>query len=365
VGPRRVVYTCLFGGYEPLLDQPAAAGSGIDFVAFTDDDTVVSDTWQVRVVPAPFPADQNRSSRRPKILAHEYLPDHDESLYIDNAVELTAPPQQLFADLLPDDVPMALFAHSYRGPVREEFKVVVESRRDADFVCAEQLAHYERVAPGALDGQTLWGGLLLRRHHHHAVCTAMQTWWEHVLRYSRRDQLSLPFALQQTGLPHRVHRLDNRLTRYHVWPREDLVRDPAGGAPADAAAGLRAEASAAARRADRADAEADAARRELTSTVERLQAAQKRAEDAQERAEQAEKRVDRAEERVERADERAKRAENRAERAEKRAAAAEKSIAAVRASTSWRLTRPLRAVTRLARRVNAARRVGGRGRRAR
>ena len=236
---RRVVYTCLFGGYETLLDQPVADTSDIDFVVFTDDPSLTSSSWQVRLVASPFPADQNRSSRRPKILAHEYLPEFDESLYIDNTVLLTAPPELVFDALLPPDVPMALCAHSYRGPVREEFAAVVSSGRDIDIVCAEQLGHYEQAAPEVLDTQTLWGGFLLRRHHDPAVRVAMHTWWEHVLRYSRRDQLSLPFALTRSGLPHLVHPIDNHVSDFHVWPREGTRRDPAGGAPADIAADLR------------------------------------------------------------------------------------------------------------------------------
>jgi hypothetical protein len=51
----------------------------------------------------------------------------------------------------------------------------------------------------------------------------MVVWWEHVLRYSRRDQLSLPFALRATGLHVAVHRLDNSLSELHEWPRGGVV----------------------------------------------------------------------------------------------------------------------------------------------
>ena len=311
------MYTSLFGGYETLLDQPVAVDSGIDFVALTDDPATVSGTWQVRVVAPALPADRARSSRRPKLLAHEYLPDYDESLYIDNSVLLLQPPEKLFADLLPDDVPLALVKHSFRGAVRDEFAAVVRHKREIDIVAAEQLAHYERTLPEALDDQTLWGAILLRRHHDPAMRATAQLWWEHLLRYSRRDQLSLPYVLRQTGLPVLVHELLNAQSPYHRWPRTDLDRADADTIAPDLAAGLREQLRDAGRRATRADERAEA----LQERVERLR--------------------------------------GRANRAERRAERAEKKLADLRTSTSWRITRPLRALSALTRRARAASRAGG------
>jgi hypothetical protein len=61
----------------------------------------------------------------------------------------------------------------------------------------------------------------------------MRTWWEHVLRYSRRDQLSLMVALSATpGLAWRSLQLDNEESPYHRWPvapeRRHAMRKGAG-----------------------------------------------------------------------------------------------------------------------------------------
>ncbi len=60
--------------------------------------------------------------------------------------------------------------------------------------------------------------LMLHRHHDPAVVTAMETWFAHVLRYSRRDQLSLWVALRHAALEPHVHELDNFESPYHRWP---------------------------------------------------------------------------------------------------------------------------------------------------
>ena len=227
---RRVVYTVLVSGYETLLDQHVAGRYDTDLIAFTDNPDVVSSTWQIRLIESQFPLDGNRSSRRPKILAHEYLADYDESLYIDNTVLLTVDPAQIFDRLLPPDAAMALFQHSFRSDLLAEFETVVKTRRESAWICDEQREHYAALAPAVLHQVPYWGGFLLRRHNRPAVRAAMTLWWEHVLRYSRRDQLSLPYVTGACGLDVVVHDFDNHLSEFHEWPRM-AKRDPAGGAP--------------------------------------------------------------------------------------------------------------------------------------
>jgi hypothetical protein len=45
-----------------------------------------------------------------------------------------------------------------------------------------------------------------------------ETWLRHVLRYSRRDQLSVNLALQRAGLLPHVRDFDNAASDYHSWP---------------------------------------------------------------------------------------------------------------------------------------------------
>jgi hypothetical protein len=224
------VYTVLVGGYETLLEQHFAAAADTDLVCFTDDPTLTSTSWQIRRLTPRFPLDPNRSSRRPKILAHDYLADYDESLYIDNNVLLLVDPDAVFDALLGDE-PMAVLRHSFRGTLAGEFAAVVDQGKDAAWLCEEQRTHYERTHPELLSGPPYWGGLLLRRHHDPAVRGAMHLWWDHVLRYSRRDQLSLPVALAEAGLRPAVHELDNHISPFHEWPRGAAQRDPRKSAP--------------------------------------------------------------------------------------------------------------------------------------
>lgn len=218
LGGRACVYTALLGGYERLTEQPAALESSLDFVCLTDDPTLVSETWTVRLVEPLITRDPVRSQRALKIRAHASVPDYDVSLYIDNSILLKAPPEVTLTELLPSDTALALMAHGFRDTVADEFRAVVESGLDAAHRCEEQRAHYLETDPECLTLRPLKGGLLLRRHHDARVVAAMDLWLSHVLRYSRRDQLSLRYALRATGLEALVHELDNFGSPYHTWP---------------------------------------------------------------------------------------------------------------------------------------------------
>ncbi|MCU1657360.1 MAG: hypothetical protein JWO57_2016 [Pseudonocardiales bacterium] len=335
VATRRVVYTVLMGRYETLLEQHIAGNRGVDLVCFTDDPTAVSTTWKIRYVERAFALDPNRSSRRPKILAHEYLADYDESLYIDNSTLLLTDPDSAFDTLLPPDAAFALLRHSFRDTLADEFTAVVDERRDAAWTCEEQREHYERTHPSVLAASALWGGLLLRRHHDPAVREAMQVWWEHVLRFSRRDQLSLPVALDTAALKPLVHELDNHTSSFHEWPRGAAQRDPGGGAPLPIGPEARIaelEAQAAELRARSAEVEAQSA-----ALRHELEAGRAEADELRGAVTELRARHDSAVSHRDRlADE----------------------VADLRESTSWRITRPLRFVRDAVSALRAARRPG-------
>jgi hypothetical protein len=228
-----VVYTALIGGYERLNDQPVAADSGVDFVCFTDDETLESDTWQIRVVAPRFPLDPVRSARFLKTRGTELLTDYDESLWIDNTVLLTATPDVILDDWLAD-ADLALPRHSLRRSVLAEFEAVATFGYDDAARVYEQIIHYTQLDERALHEVPYWTALLARRHTP-AVREVMQQWYEHILRYSRRDQLSVNLVLRASDVVPRVLEFDNAESDVHRWPihsdrKWSVTRDRLGSA---------------------------------------------------------------------------------------------------------------------------------------
>lgn len=214
----RAVYTALLGGYEELNEQPLAQDSGLPFICFTDDPELTSDTWQIVPVETSFPLDLVRSQRDLKIRGHEMLSRFDETLYIDNSVSLLTGPGEILDDWL-SSADYAVPLHSFRDRVIDEFDEVVNLQYDDPTRVHEQLLHYSDLYPDALYQRPYWNGMLARRRNDR-IDLAMRVWFDHVLRYSRRDQLSANVALSLVGIAVNGVEIDNMSSTLHRWPVE-------------------------------------------------------------------------------------------------------------------------------------------------
>jgi hypothetical protein len=215
--PPQCVYTALLGGYENLNEQPMARQSKIPFLCLTDDPDLRSDTWQMRVVAPAFVMDYARSQRDFKLRPHIHLPEFDLSLYIDNAVLLTQPPEKIF-ERYPLKAGFGLAKHSFHDSLLVEFLEVAKRGLDDQGRVFEQLNHYSLACPEILDERHYWGGILLRDHRDPKVRAMLEVWYANVLRYSRRDQLSVNMAFRQAGLTPDVMDIDNLASWFHAWP---------------------------------------------------------------------------------------------------------------------------------------------------
>lgn len=213
------VYTVLIGDHELLNEQPIVKDSHVDFICFTDNKELVSQSWKLRHIKPVFAFDAARSSRIPKICPHRFLPEFDTSLYIDNTIVLKKTPEVIFEDLMGNsNVDFVCINHSYRETVLDEFSEVAHSQYDNLAIIAEQLNAYYLSDPDVLGEKPLKGGFLLRNHHSPAIVDAMEEWLAHVLRYSRRDQLSLNYILRRKKVAIEKLNIDVRDTEYFDWP---------------------------------------------------------------------------------------------------------------------------------------------------
>jgi FkbM family methyltransferase len=220
--PSFCVYTTLIGRSEPLNEQPVAAASGIPFLCLTDDPELRSETWQVRLVPPLFGMDPIRSQRTLKIFPHEYLPEFDGSLYIDNGIILREPPERLIE---PFDVTagIALARHSFRDTVLDEFLASAQAGCDDQSRIFEQLNHYMFECPEVLQEKPYCTGLMLRDHRDTRVRAMLSFWTAHVQRYSRCDELSINLAFRHLGLKPQVLAIDNHTSPFRSRPQTAMV----------------------------------------------------------------------------------------------------------------------------------------------
>jgi hypothetical protein len=156
-----------------------------------------------------------RSERYVKIVGHPALDGYDRVLWVDNVIELKALPET-FVDSWLDHADVATPVHTYYPSVLAEAEASIDEGKDDHLRVFGQLAHYLRTSPAAVETNPHWTALLARRRTPD-VDAAMTVWWEHVLRFSRRDQLSFAVVMAASGL--RLHSvpLGNLRSPVHLW----------------------------------------------------------------------------------------------------------------------------------------------------
>lgn len=234
-GPEKlVVYTVLIGDKEELNDPLRLIGHGtatdlvIDFVCLTDDSSRTSPTWRMETFADPL-IPTEKLSRLPKARPDLFFPKHVRSLYIDNTVVFKRLPRS--ADF--GAASFRGFRHPWRTHPIDEADIVAKSGLDEPGVVAAQLRFYESRGLLSPVGSLTAGTVLMRKHNEPAVREFGRLWWEQVLLFSKRDQLSLDVCAAAAGCPVEHFPGDKRDNDLFFWPALPTGRRVLGSFDAD------------------------------------------------------------------------------------------------------------------------------------
>jgi hypothetical protein len=186
---RGVVYTCLFGSKEELRFS-RTPDSVLRHVLFSDSIIEVPAGVELILVPD-IGLGVDRLSRLPKILPHKYLWEHSWSLYVDHRAILKMIPESIYDTYLSQcDHVFLCFARPERDCVYDEAVEVIRLQYDSEAVVRKQIDTYKLLGYPKNNG-LIAGTFLLRRHNNPILRQVSEAWYMHVLRYSKRDQISL------------------------------------------------------------------------------------------------------------------------------------------------------------------------------
>lgn len=190
---RNVVYTALFGDYDSLID-PLVKDTNVDcdFICFTDQPNLSSQVWDIRLV-EDNDLPPNLLNRRYKMLPHIYLKDYDASLYIDANIGIKRDPSDLF-NRLSKKSPVFIPNHPFRSCLYEELNVCEKEGKISSELKDQIHKKYLTEGLPKTNGLTE-NNIILRLHHHQRVVALMNEWWNLVLKFCPRDQITLPYLL--------------------------------------------------------------------------------------------------------------------------------------------------------------------------
>ncbi|XP_004147797.1 uncharacterized protein LOC101206879 isoform X2 [Cucumis sativus] len=233
-----VVSTCAFGGgddlYQPIGMSEASLRK-VCFVAFWDEITLsVQESaghvigeggfigkWRVVVVrDLPF-SDQRLNGKIPKMLGHRLFPNVKYSIWVDSKSQFRRDPLGVFEALLwRSNSELAISQHGARSSVYDEAEAVVKKHKatpeEVD-VQIKQYRHDQFPDDKRFNGhKALAEASVIVREHSPVVNLFMCLWFNEVVRFTSRDQLSFPYVLWRL-------KVLKKLNMFPVCIRKDLV----------------------------------------------------------------------------------------------------------------------------------------------
>ncbi|WP_051331618.1 glycosyltransferase [Methylocaldum szegediense] len=205
------IYTAIAGGYDSIK-LPEKLDPRFDYVLFTD--TPAPDTGVYKIRPITyFHEDVTRTARYIKTHPHVLLADYDLAVWIDANIMILGDIYPLIENFLASGKPVGAVPHPMRKSIYEERWACIRHEKDAPEIMHEQLARYR--SQGFAHDDLIESNLLMFDLKDERTRNFLDTWWAEIDRYSRRDQLSINYALALTGISwHPLTRRPNSLRNH-------------------------------------------------------------------------------------------------------------------------------------------------------
>lgn len=183
-----IIYTAIFGGKDEYV-KPTCVEHPL-FFSEENDPIDIHRSWREPVM----------SAKAYKVVPHQIgLKRFHErsSLWVDGSVVVASQLSLLrLIEKYLGDSEIVFFRHQRRNTVKEEAERCLDAKLDDPYRIQWQMRRMQSIG---LPERLSMGGIILRRHTP-AVAAFGERWWWEILRGSTRDQLSLDFALDQSGV---------------------------------------------------------------------------------------------------------------------------------------------------------------------
>ena len=201
---KKVVYTAITGNYDELI-TPEYVNNNWDYICFTDNLHLTSDFWQIRRMEE-LDLDHIKKARRYKILPHQYLPEYENSLWIDGNYKIIGNIDNYIEKYSLKSSMMCL-NHPDRDCIYQESDMIVELKKDSEKIVSNQINRYITENYPKNHGM-IASGIIYRKHNDPIVKDLMNEWWSEIESMSHRDQLSFNYVCWKKNFQYDISNLN-------------------------------------------------------------------------------------------------------------------------------------------------------------
>lgn len=213
---RLVVYTCVTGGYDSLREIRYVSPN-IDYICFTDNPSLSSKTWKIRLLPKEFDSEKTvvKKQRMIKLLPHKLFPEYSASLWIDSNIEVIGDLYDFFSKYDLSKKFLYVNKHPSRDCLYREQLAVIRLNKDTFENTSPQINRYRDEGFPEHYGLAETN-ILLRAHNDKRCIKLMEAWAKEIRNGSHRDQLSFNYCIWKCDCKASVEYLDEKYYNLHV-----------------------------------------------------------------------------------------------------------------------------------------------------
>ena len=192
------VYTCITGNYDNIKEIENKE-KGIDYYCFTNNKNFKSNSWNIVYI-----SDENLTNvelaRKIKILGHETINDkYDILVWMDGAITFRKKIRDFVNTYLGENDTFVAFKHGERNNIHDEAVMCHRFGKESKEKVKKLLAFYKNEKYSD-DTGLIESTVYIKRPKDKLVIETMKLWFDMILNYSHRDQLSFNYCVYKTGL---------------------------------------------------------------------------------------------------------------------------------------------------------------------
>ena len=185
-----VIYTAFTGDYDSLK-EPDFIDDNCDYVCFSDNPNLSSDTWKI-IPMEESTLDNNRKAKQYKVLPHKYFPDYKYSFWLDGTFKIKGSIREYIYKYI--NSLMLCVVHPERDCIFDEAESSIQFERYSNFTINKQVKGYADMGMPKHYGLPVLGAIF-REHNNSEIIELMNEWWDEIIHFTNQDQLSLTYLM--------------------------------------------------------------------------------------------------------------------------------------------------------------------------
>ena len=188
------VYTVSTGKYDKIK-EPVFKDSSIDYYAFTEQNIPKHSAWKRKNIPKELETLTSlEQARYIKTHPHLFFEEYDYSMFIDGNIRITCDIKPLVYTLIEMGKNIAIHRHQVRDCIYSEGRAVLATGKALSKDVHNQLRKYDREGFPKHYG-LFETNIIIRNHNNEECINIMEDWWNEMVQWTKRDQLSFTYAL--------------------------------------------------------------------------------------------------------------------------------------------------------------------------